>query len=425
MSATLSSAAKTDILVVGSGPAGLAAAIAMAKSGFSVICVGTIDTRAAGRTVALFEGSLRFFHALGLWPRLSDVAAPLESIEMIDATGSRVPIPNVAFAADEIQLPAFGANIENGVLISRLAEIAADIPNLSLRSEWLVDMTWGPDAVRAVFESGAMIDAKLVVAADGRSSMARRKAKIAARSWAYPQTAMTALVAHEKPHRNRSVEFHTRSGPCTFVPLRGRPGAPSRSSLVWLMSHAEARRRRELPPAELAGELEMQVAGLFGGLELEEPYGFFPMTGMRVSRLTGPRLALLGEAAHVFPPLAAQGLNLTLRDIAVLVDCVEAAARRGEDAGAPAVLKRYAATRGPDIDLRINGVDVLNRSLLSDFLPVDLARGLGLLAFAAIGPLRRAIMREGVLPVGPLPRLMQDPMPMSKPAPRRPVRALP
>jgi 2-octaprenyl-6-methoxyphenol hydroxylase len=425
MSASSANAAETDILVVGSGPAGLSAAIALALSGFSVTCVGAIETKAPGRTVVLFEGSLRFFHALGLWPGLSDAAAPLETIAMIDATGSRVPIPNIEFSASEIGLQAFGANIENTVLVARLATIAGELANLSLRSEWLVDMTSGPDATHAVFESGNTIDAKLVIAADGRASTARRKARIAARTWAYPQTALTALVTHETPHHNRSVEFHTRSGPCTFVPLLGREEAPNRSSLIWLMSHAEARRRRELSAAALARELEDQVAGLFGSLQLEDPYGFFPMMGMRVSRLIGPRLALLGETAHIFPPLAAQGLNLTLRDIAVLVDCVEAASLHAQDIGEAAVLKRYAATRGPDIDLRIHGVDVLNRSMLSDFLPVDLLRGMGFLAFATIGPFRRAIMREGVLPFGPLPRLMQKPILSSESALRRnPLRKL-
>jgi 2-octaprenyl-6-methoxyphenol hydroxylase len=278
--------------------------------------------------------------------------------------------------------------------------------------------------IETIFESGNKVRAKLLVAADGRGSTARRKARIAARTWAYPQTALTVLLAHEKPHRNRSVEFHTRTGPCTFVPLRGRDDAPNRSSLVWLMSPAQAQRRRDLAAAALAGELEDQTARIFGTLQLDGSCGYFPMSGMRVTRLTGPRLALLGEAAHVFPPLAAQGLNLSLRDTAVLVDCLEMARRHGRDIGEAGVLKRYAATRRADIDLRTHGIDVLNRSLLSDFLPVDLFRGMGLFAFAAIGPLRRAIMREGVLPPGPLPRLMQSPIPRTplrknETAPRR------
>jgi 2-octaprenyl-6-methoxyphenol hydroxylase len=354
---------------------------------------------------------LRFFHALGLWPHFEDEAAPITTIAMIDATRSRVPIPNVEFSASEIGLPAFGVNIENDVLTARLAKIAEGLPNLSLRSDWLANMKSDPDAITASFESGHTVRAKLLVAADGRGSTARRKAQIGARSWTYPQTAVTALLSHEKPHRNRSVEFHTRSGPCTLVPLRAHERAAHRSSLVWLMSPAEARRRRDLAPDELAGELADQVGGIFGALHFDGPFGFFPMMGMRVPRLIGPRLALLGEAAHAFPPLAAQGLNLSLRDTASLVDCVEAARSRGEDIGNPSVLHRYARARRADIDLRTHGIDVLNRSLLSDLLPVDLVRGAGLLAFATIGPLRRAIMREGVLPPGPLPRLMQQPLP--------------
>jgi 2-octaprenyl-6-methoxyphenol hydroxylase len=422
-SETAPRAEATEVLVIGAGAAGLAAAIALAKRGFEVICSGTIDTRANGRTVALFEGSLRFLQALDLWPRLCDAAAPLESIAMIDATGSLLPIPDVAFSAREIGLSAFGANIENNVLVERFVEIARELPNLSLRSDWLVDVNVDGEAVRARFDSGRTVSARILVAADGRGSTARKKAQIAARSWAYPQTALTVLLAHDKPHHNRSVEFHTRSGPCTLVPLSGTTSEPHRSSLVWLMSHADARRRRELPESALAGEIEDQVAGIFGAMRLDGPCGFFPMMGMRVTRLAGQRLALLGEAAHVFPPLAAQGLNLSLRDTAVLVDCLEDARAEGLDLGAPAVLQRYAASRRPDIDLRTHGVDVLNRSLLSDFLPVDMLRGMGLIAFAAIGPLRRAIMREGVLPQGPLPRLMQKPAAKALPSRARLSRA--
>ena len=179
---------EADVLVVGAGAAGLSAAVAIALSGFSVICAGALDTKANGRTVALFEGSLRFFHALGIWPDFEDAAAPIATIAMIDATRSRVPIPNVEFSASEIGLPAFGANIENDVLTARLAKIAGGLPNLSLRPAWLADMANDADAITATFDSGHVVRARLLVAADGRSSTARRKAQIGARSWTYPQT---------------------------------------------------------------------------------------------------------------------------------------------------------------------------------------------------------------------------------------------
>lgn len=400
---------KADIIVIGTGAAGLSAAIALAKAGFSVIAAGALEQHGIGRTVALFEASLRFYDALGLWPQLACQAAKIETIRMIDATGSPMPIPPIEFSASEIGLPAFGENIENDYLVARLATIAREIPSLSLEDEQLVDIAEGQDYLRAIFKSGRTIDAKLIIAADGQKSTVRAKARIGARRWTYPQVALTVLTAHEKPHCNVSNEFHTRNGPCTLVPLPPSETAPHRSSLVWLMSEAAATRRRSLSETALADEIEQQVQSVFGHMRLDGPCGTFPMTGLRVSRLTGRRIALLGEAAHVFPPLAAQGLNLSLRDTAALVDCVETARARGEDIGGTATLSTYAAARWPDISLRTHGIDILNRSLLADFLPVDLLRGMGFLAFTLIGPLRRAVMREGILPKGHLPPLMQKP----------------
>lgn len=400
---------EADILVIGTGAAGLSAAIALAKAGFSVIAVGAVEQRGGGRTVALFEASLRFYDALGLWSQLADCAARIETIRMVDATGSRVPIPPIEFAAREIGLPGFGENIENDRLVERLAAIAREMPSLSVQEERLVDIAEDSDHLRAIFESGRSIDARLIVGADGQRSTVRAKARIGARRWTYPQVAMTVLTAHEKPHRGTSIEFHTRSGPCTLVPLPPCQNALHRSSLVWLMSVEAATRRRSLTDAALAAEIERQVAAIFGHMRLDGACGTFPMMGLRVSRLTGRRIALLGEAAHVFPPLAAQGLNLSLRDTAALVDCVDMARASGQDIGGAAALAAYADARRADISLRTHGIDILNRSLLADFLPVDLLRGAGFLAFTMIGPLRRAVMREGILPHGHLPPLMQRP----------------
>lgn len=400
---------EADILIIGTGAAGLSAAIALAKLGLSVIAAGAIEQHGRGRTVALFEASLRFYDALGVWPKLQEFAQPIETIRMVDATGVRMPIPPLDFAAREIGLPAFGENIENDRLVEELATIAAAMPEIALIDDRVVDIVEVGDRVEAIFESGRRIAAKLIVAADGQRSTVRAKARIGARRWTYPQVALTVLTAHEKPHRGLSIEFHTRSGPCTLVPLPPREGAPHRSSLVWLMSESDARYRRGLDDAALAAEIERHVGGIFGAMRLDGACGSFPMTGLRVSRLTGRRIALLGEAAHVFPPLAAQGLNLSLRDTAALVACIETAKDRGEDIGAGSVLAAYAEARRADISLRTFGIDVLNRSLLADFLPVDLIRGAGFIAFNMIGPLRRALMREGILPRGHLPPLMQRP----------------
>jgi 2-octaprenyl-6-methoxyphenol hydroxylase len=402
-------ASEAEILVIGTGAAGLSAAIALAKAGFDVIAVGSLEQFGTGRTVALFEASLRFYDALGIWPKLADCAARIETIRMVDATRPPLPVPPIEFAADEIGLAAFGENIENDDLVARLAAIAHQTPSLSVETARVVDILDADDALEALFQSGRRIRAKLIVAADGQRSIVRTKARIGARRWTYPQTAMTALTAHEKPHHGMSVEFHTRSGPCTLVPLPPSGEAPHRSSLVWLMSQQDAARRKPLGNEKFATELEDQLGSIFGPMRIESKVGAFPMMGLRVSRLTGRRIALLGEAAHVFPPLAAQGLNLSLRDTAALVDCVVGARNSGADIGGAKTLTAYADARRADISLRTHGIDVLNRSLLADFLPVDLVRGAGFIAFNMIGPLRRAIMREGILPRGHLPPLMQRP----------------
>jgi 2-octaprenyl-6-methoxyphenol hydroxylase len=399
---------EADILVAGAGAAGLSAAIALAQAGFSVFCAGHVDTRANGRTVALFEASLRFYKALGVWPRFRGKTAPLTRITLIDATRGRFPVPPVSVAASEIGLSAFGENVENNVLVEGLAEIASESWNLVLHEGMIDDISFGEDTVLATLADGHRVSAKLAAAADGRASLARTRAGIGTRTWTYPQTAFTALLSHAKPHRNITTEFHTRMGPCTLVPLRPTENKPNRSSLVWLMTPEVAERRRAVSNSKLAQEIEDQVDSLLGKIEIDGPGAFFPMAGMSADRLVGHRIALIGEAAHIFPPLAAQGLNLSLRDGAALADVLEDARAFGHDIGSVHTLKIYATARRSDIFLRTNGIDILNRALLWNFLLADFLRGAGSYALAMIGPLRRALMREGILTHGTLPRLMQE-----------------
>lgn len=401
--------ASVDICVAGAGAAGLSAAIALAKSGFSVICAGPLDSAPNGRTVALFEGSLRFFKSLNLWDHLRENSTPIERLSIVDATGARIAIPPLSLAAKEIGLPALGANIENHILVAELARLAADIPGLVLHHGKIKDVRFAPDHCEIDLDNGGQVQAKLLVAADGRESLARQKSGISTRRWSYPQTALTVILHHHKPHRSASTEFHTRNGPCTFVPLKPEPQAPYRSSLVWLMSKEEAARRLTLTDTALGAELDAQTGGHLGGALPQGPRGFFPMAGMRTQKIVKPRIALTGEAAHVFPPLAAQGLNLSLRDVADLTDCLEDARAAGQDIGSMEVLSLYEKRHQSDIALRTNGVDLLNRSLLIDFLPLDYVRYAGAAAFAMFGPLRRSVLWEGLVPDGYLPRLMRQP----------------
>ena len=391
-----------DIVIVGAGAVGLGAALAFARDGYSTALVGGLDARRDGRTVALLNGSVRFFEALGLWPTLTPRAAPLETMRIIDDTGSLFRPPPVSFRAAEIGLDAFGWNIENADLVEILAEAARRQDHLRLFDGQAtgIENETGQALIR--LEGGDVLQAKLGVAADGRNSQLRQSVGIEARRWSYPQSAVTAILAHERPHRETSTEFHTRNGPFTLVPLPGR-----RSSLVWVTSPDEAETLTGLGDGDLAMRIERQAQSILGAMKIDGARGTFPMTGMSVDRYTAPRLALVGEAAHVFPPIGAQGLNLGLRDVAALRDAVIDAGDAGKDPGSFEALDRYQFGRDIDVRLRTAAVDSLNRTLLNGILPADFLRGAGLLGLSQIGPLRRAVMREGVLPRIGTPRLMK------------------
>jgi 2-octaprenyl-6-methoxyphenol hydroxylase len=402
-----------DIAVVGAGAAGLAAALAMAREGFATALVGAPDPRRDGRTVALLDGSVRFLNALGVWPSLEQEAAPLATMQIIDDTGSLFRPPPASFSAAEIGLDAFGWNVENSILVARLASAAVAEPNLTLIPEQAVGFTVNDKAGALALQSGAWVEASLLVAADGRKSRLREGAHIATNSWAYPQSALTTILAHDRGHNDTSTEFHTRSGPFTLVPLPGR-----RSSLVWVMSAEDAPRRAALDDAALALAIERQAQSLLGKMTIDGPRGLVPLSGLSVDRYWSSRLALIGESAHVLPPIGAQGLNLGFRDAAALRDALVDARAAGQDIGGDAALADYQRGRDLDVPLRSAAVDGLSRTLLANFLPADFLRGLGLLALSGIGPLRRAVMREGVAPSAGAPRLMLAD-PVSRAAPGR------
>ena len=396
--------AGADVLVAGSGIVGLVLGIALAREGLDTIVAGRLDARMPGRTVALLEGSIGFLETLGLWQDLSPLAEPLRTMRLVDDTGSLFRVPPVDFEAGEIGRDRFGCNVENDRLVAGLEEAARRTPGLRLLGQHLGRIAYRADTVEAQTEDGTLVVARLLAAADGRRSPARVAAGVSAKSWTYPQVALTAILGHTLDHRGVSTEFHTRQGPFTLVPLPAREprtaGGSARSSLVWVMSPAEAERRSALAPLGLAREIERQSRRMLGAVEILGPVGRFPIAGMMSDRLTAPRLALAGEAAHAFPPIGAQGLNLGLRDVAALAAQLGAARRSGTDPGAPAVLAAYARARRGDVAMRTMGVDWLNRALLSDHLPVDLLRGAGLLALGTLGPLRRFAMREGLMPGG-------------------------
>ena len=216
---------------------------------------------------------------------------------------------------------------------------------------------------------------------------------------------MTLNLAHRRPHYDTSTEFHTESGPFTLVPLPG-----DRSSLVWVLDPERASEFFGMDDVELNAEIESRAHSLLGRMSIEGGRAVFPLAVETAATFGRARIALVGEAAHVVPPIGAQGLNLGFRDAATLAEIVAEARRQGLDPGAPEVLARYEAARRPDVTSRTLAIDLLNRSLLSDFLPLQAARGLSLFLASRVGPLRRALMREGVTPRASQPRLMRGEM---------------
>lgn len=377
---------RVDIAIVGAGTVGLAAGLALADRGRSVALLGSASAARDGRTVALFEGSWRFLLDLSLGEALQAIAAPLSVMRIVDDSSSLFRQPPVEFRASEIGLEAFGWNIETAELTQILTDGAARrdierIPGLvgTIEPE--------PDGIVLAGEGFEPVRAGLVIGADGRNSRVRIAAGIESRDWRYPQVALTAILDHHRDHKDTSTEFHTRSGPCTLVPLPGK-----RSSLVWLLAPADAERVAELDDAAFARRVERQVQSILGPMRLAGPRGQVPMGGLSVQRFAAGRMALIGEAAHVFPPIGAQGLNLGLRDVAAL----RGAVRDSADPGSAQAMAAYDAARRSDVRLRTGAVDALNRTLLTDLLPADLLRGAGLLALSRIGPLRRFAMRQGL-----------------------------
>ncbi len=401
----MSSAAKNisaEVAVIGGGPAGLVTAIALKAAGLDVVLIAP----AAGndqRTTALLASSVTALTTLGCWQACRPHAASLVTLRIVDDTRRLLRAPEVVFSAAEIGLDAFGANIENRHLIAALTARAAELKLARVEAPALA-VASDPSGVIVNFAGGA-IRVPLAIGADGQRSLCRAAVGIGTRRHAYPQTALTLNLGHARPHHDTATEFHTESGPFTLVPLPGQ-----RSSLVCVLDPARAAAFAAMADAELSAEVERRSHSMLGKMTAEPGRGLFPLAIETANSFARSRIALVGEAAHVMPPIGAQGLNLGLRDAATLAELVADARRQNLDIGSPQVLARYDASRRADVTGRRIAIDLLNRSLLTDFLPLHGIRGLSFYLVDRIGPLRRALMREGVSPAASQPRLMRGEM---------------
>jgi 2-octaprenyl-6-methoxyphenol hydroxylase len=389
-----------DVVVVGAGLAGLTTAIALASADVATAIVGR-RARRDHRSTALLAGSVVALETLGVWGACRTYAAPLRRLRIIDSTRRLIRAPEVTFEASEIGLDAFGQCIENGHLAAALEARAAALPALLRIEQDAREVRIGPRGVSIDFDGGA-VSAGLAIGADGRRSLCRSAAGIDVDERQYPQAALTFSAHHTRPHGDTSTEFHYPTGPFTVVPLPG-----NRSSVVWVMDRAAATSLAEWDNATLAEEAERNAHSILGRFTIEDGRSLFTLVTATARQFAQNRVALVGEAAHLIPPIGAQGLNLGLRDAATIAEFVVGALRDGADIGGPGLLHRYDAARRADVGSRSLAIDLLNRTLLSDFLPMQGARGLGLYLIDRVGPLRRALMREGVQPAASQPRLMQ------------------
>ena len=403
----------TEILVAGGGIAGLSAAARLGADGRSVVLVDPAPPAAPGadggggdlRTTAFLQPSIATLNRAGAWQAMQAAGAALRVMRIVDAGGRvRRPRATADFTADSTADPPadfpgaatghglFGWNVPNRAARRALLDRLAAMPNVHLRQGTSVEGCLARlDAALVRLSDGSTLRAGLVVAADGRDSTLRRLAGIRHRRWGYGQKALVFAVLHPDPHAGVSTEIHRTGGPLTLVPMPDHDGHPC-SSVVWMVPGTRAASLAAMDEDALGAEITAETMGLFGPLRVAGARAVWPIIAQVATRLSAPRLALVAEAAHVVPPIGAQGLNMSLADIESLARTVENA----PDPGAPDLLARYARRQMPAILARVAGVDLLNRAARAEAQPLRDLRGLGLLAIDRVGPLRRLAIRAGL-----------------------------
>jgi 2-octaprenyl-6-methoxyphenol hydroxylase len=391
----------TDILISGGGVAGLTAAAAFGSAGFEVICadptppVTSAEAEGADlRTTAFLQPSISVLQAAGLWSRLEPFAAPLQIMRIVDAGGPMAE-PRVIkdFDAAEISDQPFGWNLPNWLLRREMLARLAELPNVTFLSGVATKslLTRETEAL-VTLSDGQKIAARLLIAADGRSSTMREALGIAVKTTRYGQKAVVFAVTHPIPHANVSTEIHRSGGPFTLVPLPDRDGLPC-SSVVWMETGPEAQRLAALSVPEFEAEANARSCHILGPLHLTSPRSVWPIITQIAARMSGERTALLAEAAHVVPPIGAQGLNMSLADLACLLELAQA---NPDSLGDVKMLDAYHRRRHLDVQARVTGIDALNRaSMIEGQVMRDLRAG-ALNALYSLAPLRKTLMKAGL-----------------------------
>ena len=387
-----------DVVITGTGPAGMIAALTAADAGLSTALVGPAINVADKRTTALLAPSLDQLETLGLLAEVETIGTPLMTMRLLDGSRRLIRAPAISFDAEEIGRALFGLNCPNADLNRMLRDALKAGDGITHVEGLVADYALGGPEIALTIDDGQVLHTHTVIAADGRNSPARKAAGIKVRRWSYPQTAAVGNVGHAKPHEYISTEFHTETGPFTFVPMPDLKGGLYQSSFVCALSPDDADALAKMDLSDASHFLEKRSQHLFGKLELQEPVQLWPLEGLVASAFAAKGVFLIGETAHAFPPIGAQGLNLSIRDGVDAVTVIADALKAGDEPASMLIASRYSAKRRADVWARTFGVDALNRSLLSDSPLLQVGRALAMSATRLSPSLKKGLMVAGLEP---------------------------
>jgi 2-octaprenyl-6-methoxyphenol hydroxylase len=413
-----------DLAVVGAGLNGSLLALAAGEAGLRTALIDRLALRSMteagfdGRTTAISYTSQRLFQALHVWDEIADRAELILDIRISDAghVGRAGPLflhfDHREAAADGEPAAPMGWIVENRFLRAALLRRLAACPAVELIApDETAETIRDPDKVEIVLKSGRRLTARLVASAEGRFGTMREDAGIGARAWSYNQIAIVVVARHEHPHHGVAQEKFLPGGPFAILPMQDSEAGEHRSSIVWTERASIARRILELDAPRFQAEFARRFGDFLGNVDTIGPRWWFPLGLVHADRYVEERLVLVGDAAHGLHPIAGQGYNLGVRDIAALVEVLVEAKRLGLDIGAADTLERYARWRRADNFTMVAATDLLNRLFSNDVKPLRLVRDLGLAAVNRTPPLRRFFVRHAMGLVGDLPKLIRGERP--------------